>query len=153
MPTIAELLNNHRDRTGHSYEAMARKSNGELRDSRIHQLTVNKPAIKAFPDTRTIELLSDLLEVPMTTTILALAASLGLQVDQPGSMLSITLPPGTDNLSPEDVAAIRAVTRQLVDARRQPAPTPEPDIHTMQGIRLAEEEKPAHDTERNGTVR
>jgi len=118
VPTIAELLTSYRVRTGDSYEEMARKVGDEITRARMHQLTTTPP--REFPKhARTIELLSELLEVPVTTTLLAFAASLGLPVAASGSMLSITLPPGTDNLDPGDVEAIRAVVRQLVQARTQ----------------------------------
>lgn len=116
MPTIAELLKAYRDRTGASYEEMARKVGDEITRSRMHQLTTNPP--REFPKhPRTIELLSELLQVPVTTTLMAFAAGLGLPVSSSSTLLADTLPPGADTLTPEDREAIRAVTKALIDAR------------------------------------
>lgn len=121
MPTIAELLLAYRDRTGDSYADMSRKVRHELHISRLQQLATAPP--KEFPkQPRTVELLAELLEVPVTTIVLGFAAGLGIPVSHTGSMLERTLPPGTDSLTAEDREAIRAVTRALVDARNQAAP-------------------------------
>lgn len=116
VPTIAELLLEYRRVTGASYEDMHRSVNREITTARFHQLATEPPA--SFPrNARTVQALADLLQVPVATIVLAFAASLGLPVSQQGSHLSITLPPGTDNLDADDVEAIRAVVRQLVEAR------------------------------------
>lgn len=117
VPTIAAMLTSYRDRTGHSYRDMARKVRDEMQGSRLQQLATSPP--KAFPERRTIELLSELLEVPTATVVLAFAAGLGIPVSQTGTMLERTLPPGTDALTAEDREAIRAVTRALVEARNE----------------------------------
>lgn len=149
MPTISDLLNAYRDRTGHSYDEMARRTNDEMRGSRIQQLTVNKPAVKAFPDARTVELLSQLLEVPIATTVLAFASSLGLSVRDSAPTLAQILPPGTDNLTPQDRDAILAVIRQLVAARNA-AGHGTPDLSRLQALRLSEEESTNQAPIRNG---
>lgn len=137
VPTIAELLTAYRDRTGASYEDMARKVGDEINKSTMHKLTTRPP--DQFPKLpRTVELLAQLLEVPVTTIVLAFAAGLGLPVSRAGSLLAETLPPGTDSLTPEDREAVRAVTKALVDARRQAPPAP--DLSRVEGLRLAEVE-------------
>lgn len=116
VPTIAELLLAYRDRTGDSYADMSRKVRNEIHISRLQQLATAPP--REFPkQPRTVELLAELLEVPITTIVLGFAAGLGIPVSHTGSMLERTLPPGTDSLTAEDREAIRAVTRALVDAR------------------------------------
>lgn len=137
MPTIRDLLLAYKDRTGDSFEDMARKVNHGIHTSRFGILATEPP--KSFPKhARTIELLAKLLDVPVTTIVLSFAASLGIPVTQSGTVLERTLPPGTDNLTAEDREAIRAVTRALVDARQhggsaQPADVselhpPRPDL-------------------------
>lgn len=122
VPTIAELLTAYRDRTGHSYGEMARKVRDEIRVNRLQQLTTAPP--KEFPKSaRTVELLSELLDVPVTTIVLAFAAGLNIPVTQEPS--PVILPPGTDTLPPEDRQAIRAITRALIEARNA-APDPGP---------------------------
>lgn len=116
VPTIAELLLEHRRLTGDSYEAMSRSVDNAITAARLHKLATEPP--RSFPrEAETIQLLSSILQVPVATTVLAFAAALGLPVSQTGSILSITLPPGTDSLQPEDVKAVRAVIGQLVQAR------------------------------------
>jgi len=116
VPTIAELLASYRDRTGYSYKDMARKVRDELQASRLQQLVTAPP--KAFPERRTIELLSELLEVPTATTVLAFAAGLGIPISQSGTILERTLPPGSEILTVEDREAVRVVAKALIDARR-----------------------------------
>ncbi len=124
VPTIAELLLAYRDRTGASYAEMARKVGDELTPARMHQLTTEPP--KQFPKLpRTVALLADMLEVPVTTVVLAFAAGLGIPVNSSDSLLALTLPPGTDDLTGEDRNAIVAVTRQLLDARKAARAVPE----------------------------
>lgn len=118
VPTIADLLLEYRRLTGASYDDMSRSTNGAITHGRLHQLATEPPS--SFPrNAATVQALADLLQVPVATIVLAFASSLGLPVAASGSMLSITLPPGTDNLDPGDVEAIRAVVRQLVQARTQ----------------------------------
>ena len=148
VPTIAELLAQYRDRTGASYDDMSRSVNGEITSAWMHKLTTAPP--KSFPrDAGTIRRLADLLQVPITTILNAFAVSLGLPIEQRGSSLSVSLPPGTDVLEARDVEAIRSIVRQLVAARqaatpRPPSgpatePIPRPDMSKVENIRLAEE--------------
>jgi hypothetical protein len=118
VPTIAELLTAYRDRTGASYEEMARKVGDEINRSRMHQLVTAPP--KEFPKrARTIELLAQLLEVPVTTVVLAFAAGLGIPVSTEQSRLALLLPARTDDLlTDEDRDAIIAMTRSLMAAHR-----------------------------------
>jgi hypothetical protein len=135
VPSIAALLTDYRDRTGASYEDMSKAIGGVVSDGRLHQLATKTPS--SFPrEPSTITGLADLLQVPVTTILNAFAVSLGLTVASSGSMLAISLPPGTDNLTPEDVQAIRGVVRQMVRARQ--AATPPLDLDEVEGVRLAE---------------
>ena len=134
VPTIAELLTAYRDRTGMSYRRMAQKVRDEIHGTRLQVLATEPP--KEFPkNARTIEVLAELLEVPVATIVLAFAAGLGIPVRQGGTMLERTLPPGTDTLTAEDREAIRYVTRALVDART---------VHRfIEGARQLEQAQPA----------
>jgi hypothetical protein len=148
VPTISELLAQYRDRTGASYDEMSRSVNGEITTAWFHKLTTQPP--KSFPrDADTVQALADLLQVPVATIVLAFASSLGLPVTQSSSMLLLTLPPGTDNLQPADVAAIRAIVRQLVEARRAVS-LPEPDLSRVEGLRIEEESTSVSDPVTNG---
>ena len=122
---MAELLLAYRDRTGASYREMARKVDDELTQARLHQLATRPPG--RFPESNyTVELLARLLEVPVTTIVLAFAAGLGLDVRPGSGLLSQALPPGVDELPGEDRDTVVAVARALLRARAessQPAGT------------------------------
>lgn len=134
VPSIAALLTQYRDRTGASYEDMERSLNKAISRGRLQQLATTPQ--KNFPDPTTVRHLSDLLQVSVTTVLEGFAVSFGLQVED-RSLLALTLPPGTDVLSDRDRAAILAVIRQLVEARRPP--TGPPDLRTAGGVYLAED--------------
>lgn len=121
VPTIAELITAYRDRTGTpSYEVMARKVRDELQPNRLHQLHTKPP--KTFASPRTMELLAELLEVPVATIVLSYAASLGVPVRDAAPELARRLPPGIDALTQHDEDAVLGVVRALVDARRKAEP-------------------------------
>lgn len=132
------------DETGDSYGDINRRSGDAISAQQVSKW-LTKPIVE-FPKPRTLGALADLLQVPVTTIILAFAVSLGLPVRQAGTTLEVTLPPGTDVLTPEDRAAIRGVTAALVDARRQSL---RPDLEKVQGLRLAEEPPAGRATFRN----
>jgi len=124
VPTIAQLLTDYRDRTNASYDDMSATIGGGITGAWL-QVLATKQA-KSFPTKgKTVELLADLLEVSTATIVLAFAASIGLPVEQRGSHLSISLPPGTEDLEPADVEAVRSVIRQLVQARKAVAAVPD----------------------------
>lgn len=118
VPTIAQLLTAYRDRTGASYEEMARKVGDEINRSTMHKLATEPP--KQFPKLpRTVERLADLLEVPVTTIVLAFAAGLGLDVKTSQSRLALLLPPSTDLLTEKERDAILGMVRSMMEARMQ----------------------------------
>ena len=125
VPTIAELLLAYRDRTGASYREMARKVGDELTQARLHQLA-HRPPLEFPKNGRTFVLLSELLEVPVATIVLAFAAGIGLDVRPGSGLMSQALPPGVDELPGEDRDTVVAVARALLRARAessQPAGT------------------------------
>lgn len=152
VPSIADLLGQHRDRTSDSYRDMSRRVRDEISSGRLHQLHTEVP--KAFPEARTVVLLAELLQVPVTTVVLAVAASMGIPVQESESLLAISLPPGTDRLTDQDRDAVIAVTRALVSAR-QSAPILNRDA--TEAVRLAEDEDAGALTDSrqpdNGTTR
>lgn len=133
VPSIAALLAQYRDRTGASYDDMERSLGGAISRGRLQQYVTKPP--KGFPDPENIQHLADLLHVSVTTILEAFAVSLGLTVEDRRPLLAISLPPGTDNLTDRDRAAIIGVVRQLVEARRD---VPTPDLDRVEGLRLAE---------------
>lgn len=148
VPSIAALLTQYRDRTGASYDAMSLSIGKAISSGRLHQIATTPQ--KNFPDPDNVRHLADLLNVSITTVLEAFAVSLGLDVEQRRPLLAVTLPPGTDNLTVGDVAAVRAVISQLVESRRA-ASQPVPDMDRVQGVRLDEPSTlQPHDSPRNG---
>jgi hypothetical protein len=140
VPTLRDLIDRHTDRTNES-----RRSLGD-RSGIAHQTLGYWWAgtIKNIPEPETIRLFAKFTHYSEQTVLLAAARTVGLRVSESGTPLMDSLPPGTDNLEPADVEAVRAVVRQLVDARRAAAPTP--DLATADGILIAEEEEATADT-------
>lgn len=136
VPSIAALLNQYRDRTGASYEDMERSLDRAITRGRLQQLATKPP--DGFPKPDSVRHLAELLNVSITAILEAFAVSLGLDVEQRRPLLAITLPPGTDNLTSQDVAAVRAIIGQLVEARR--SATPILDLDSVEGVRLEEPE-------------
>lgn len=134
VPSLPDLIDAYRRRTGHSYNDMAARVRGEITSQQLQKLAMEP--IRQFPKKAgTVQLLSELLDVSVTTVVLAYARSLGLPVKQTGTMLEVTLPPGTEDLTVEDREAVRMITRQLIDARRQ-GREPEPNYMQVQGLLL-----------------
>jgi hypothetical protein len=117
VPTIADLINGYRDQTGASYDELSRRTGNAIKRTRFHQLATQPQ--KEFPEPRTLQVLADLLEVPLSTVVLAFAASLGLPVTTTQSRLALLLPPRTDDLlTDRDHDAIISMTRSLIEAHR-----------------------------------
>lgn len=145
VPSLRDLIQSHADRTGESRRALGDRS------KIAHQTlgTWHAGTIKTFPDPETIQAFADATHYTVQTVLLAAAKTVGLHVSHVGTQLTNSLPPGTDTLSPEDVDAIRAVVRQLVQARTAATP-PKPDFSRVQGIRFTEEEPEVQAPIRNG---
>lgn len=109
------------DARGASYGDLARRTDHALSAQNLHKLATEPR--KAFPDPRTLQVLSDLLDLPLATIVLACARAVGLEVRQAGTALDVVLPPGTDELTAEDREAVRVIVRALIDARRGGPPT------------------------------
>lgn len=133
VPTLRDLIQRHIDRSGDSQRQLGERSG--IR----HQTLSNWMAgdIAEFPDPERLRRFAAYTGYSERTVVLAAAATIGLRVAEVGGRLVNSLPPGTDSLSVEDVEAIRAIVRQLVDARRTAEP-PRPDLSKVEGLRLAE---------------
>lgn len=133
--TLRNLIEAHTDRTGESRRALGDRS------GLAHQTLGYWWAgtIKTFPDPDTIRAFARATNYSEQTVLLAAARTVGLRVTEAGTPLINTLPPGTDALRPEDVDAIRAVVRQLVEARSAAVQGRGPALPDLQGIRLTEE--------------
>lgn len=125
VPTIAALITAYRDRSGQpSYNDMARRVRDEIQPSAIHRLHTGRT--RTFPEPRTVGLLAELLEVPVTTIVLGLAAGLGLPVKDTEPGLLRMLPPGTDKLTDDDLEVVRVILRRLIALRGQASTAAEP---------------------------
>lgn len=125
--TLRELIQDRRATTGWSYVELSRRSGGRLSHGRWYQLG-KATRLKEFPDPSTIEAVSDVLGLDVTTVVLAAAASLSLDVRQPTprpvptSQLARLLPPGADQLSEEVVQGLLALIRAIVTDATTRAP-------------------------------
>ena len=117
VPTIQQLLLEHRDRTGDSYDDMAKKVDDSITRQRLQQLATRGPARMAY-DSKAIHALAKLLGIDTTTVVLAYAQSLGLPVERTGSTLAHLLPNGVDVLTREDMDAVLHMVRQMVAVRQ-----------------------------------
>jgi hypothetical protein len=129
VPSLAELIRQHRDRTGDSYADMAARAERATRGAKdsagLTRAAFQRLATVGtdrFPNPATLGTLAQVLDVPVSTIVLAAATSLGLPVQ--ADTEAMWLPGGTEHLTPEDRAAVRAVTRALVDARTPPPTSP-----------------------------
>jgi hypothetical protein len=138
VPTLRDLIQNHTDRTGESRRALGDRS------GIAHQTlgTWYAGTIQEFPEPDRIRKFAHATGYSEQTVLLAAAATVGLRVSQAGTPLINSLPPGTDSLAPEDVDAIRAVVRQMVDARNSSTHIPTPDLSRVEGLRLSEYDTP-----------
>lgn len=143
MPTLRDLIERHTSRTGDSQRALGDRANMS------HQTFTAwmKGTIKTIPDPDTIRAFARATTYSEHAVLLAAARTVGLRVSESGTPLINSLPPGTDILDAGDVDAIRAVVRQLIDAR-QAANPPAPDMATAQDISLEEDSEQATDVTR-----
>jgi len=122
-PTLQQLLRARMDERGWSYTDLERRSDRALSRGRWHQLGAGAPPRK-FPDPGSLVVIAQVLEVDITTVVLAAARSVGLDARTRESELSRLLPSGTERLSDRTrdalLATIRAAVADVAD--RSPAP-------------------------------
>jgi hypothetical protein len=120
---------------GWSYSDLERASGRALTRGRWQQLGSGVVQRK-FPDPSSLSVISEVLEVDITTVVLAAARSVGLDVRARGTDLAHLLPALTERLSERMRDAILTLVRAAVaEARRDEAS----DVTTsdaLQGLRL-----------------
>lgn len=95
---------------GWSYSDLERQSDGALTRGRWQQLGSGVEQ-KRFPDPSSLLVIARVLDVDITTVVLAAAQAVGLPVTPVGGDLAHLLPPGTDRLSERMRDAILMVIR------------------------------------------
>jgi hypothetical protein len=108
------------DDRGWSYSDLERRSDRALSRGRWQQLGSGLQQ-KKFPDPASLVVIAQVLEVDVTTVVLAAAGGLGLDTRIQGSEFARLLPAGTERLSDPMRDAILAMIRAAVaDAEAQP---------------------------------
>ena len=122
-PTLQELLRSRMDERGWSYSDLERRSGQALSRGRWQQLGAGA-AQRKFPDPASLVVIAQVLEVDITTVVLAAARTVGLDARTRESELSRLLPAGTERLSDRTREAVLTVIRAAVAdaADRNPAP-------------------------------
>lgn len=98
---------------GHLERQAAKRSQDGLTRSRWQQLGSGS-RMNVFPDPSTLQLIADVIELDITTVLIAAAQSLGLDARRRGPMLAHLLPAGTDVLSDRMRDAILTIIRAAV---------------------------------------
>lgn len=111
--TLQQLIRARIDERGWSYGDLERRSDGRLTKGRWQQLGSGSK-VRNFPDPDSIRLMADVLEIDVTTVVLAAAQSLGIDARRRGPNLAQLLPTGTDRLSERMRDAILTIIRAAV---------------------------------------
>jgi hypothetical protein len=120
--TLQQLVRSRMDDRGWSYSDLERRSGRALSRGRWQQLGSGVQQ-KKFPDPASLVVIAQVLEVDVTTVVLAAAGSLGLDTRIQGSDFARLLPAGTERLSPPMRDAILAIIRAAVaDAEADAGP-------------------------------
>lgn len=109
---IDHIINRVRKTRGWSYRTLAERSNGIVSHQRWQQLGTAE-RLKEFPEPRTITAMAEALDVDVTTVVLALGKTIGLDV-RPSPAASDLLPPEADLLTAEQREAIRVLIKAMV---------------------------------------
>ncbi len=109
---IDQIINRVRKTRGWSYRTLSERTDSTVSHQRWQQLA-NADRLKEFPEPRTITAIAQALDVDVTTVVLALAKSIGLDV-RPSPAASDLLPPEADLLSAEQREAIRILIKAMV---------------------------------------
>lgn len=136
LPLDALIRARMRER-GWSYSDLERASGRALTRGRWQQLGSGLPQRK-FPDPGSLTVIAQVLEVDITSVVLAAARTLGLDVRRPGTGLTQLLPAEAAHLSARMRDAVLSLIRAAVsDARPDAQPDRgEPPADGLDGLRL-----------------
>jgi len=110
---LHDLIQARMQERGWSYSDLERTSGRALTRGRWQQLG-SGAELRKFPDPGSLTVISEVLEVDITTVVLAAAQTLGLDVRRQGADLSNLLPDRTERLSDRMRDAILALVRAAV---------------------------------------
>jgi hypothetical protein len=109
-PTLQQLIRSRMDSQEWSYSDLERRSGQALSRGRWQQLGSGVQQ-KKFPDPASLLVIAQVIEIDITTVVLAAARAVGLDVTPTGGDLAHLLPAGTDRLSGRMREAILMVIR------------------------------------------
>lgn len=133
LPLDALIRSRMRER-GWSYSDLERASGRALTRGRWQQLGSGLPQRK-FPDPGSLTVIAQVLEVDITSVVLAAARTLGLDVRRPGTGLSQLLPAEAAQLSARMRDAVLSLIRAAVSDARPDRGEPQP-ADGLDGLRL-----------------
>ncbi len=110
---LHDLIQARMQERGWSYSDLERASRRALTRGRWQQLG-SGAQLRKFPDPGSLTVIAEVLEVDITTVVLAAAQTLGLDVRQQGADLSNLLPDRTERLSDRMRDAILTLVRAAV---------------------------------------
>lgn len=110
---LHDLIQARMQERGWSYSDLERASGRALTRGRWQQLG-SGAELRKFPDPGSLTVISEVLEVDITTVVLAAAQTLGLDVRRQGADLSSLLPDRTERLSDRMRDAILTLVRAAV---------------------------------------
>jgi lambda repressor-like predicted transcriptional regulator len=114
-PTLRRLIRSRMDERGWSYADLERESGGALSRGRWQQLG-SADAQHKFPHPESLRVIAQVLEVDVTSVVLAAARAVGLPVPAQTGDFADRLPAGTERLSLPMRDAILGVVRAAVAA-------------------------------------
>lgn len=125
-PTLHQLIRLRMEAHGWSYSDLERRSDRALSRGRWQQLGSGVEQ-KKFPDPTSLTVIAQVLDVDITTVVLAAAQAVGLDARPQDSGLARLLPPGTGQLSEQMRDAILTLIRAAVAEARVEQDAPEPE--------------------------
>jgi hypothetical protein len=112
-PTLRELIRSCMTGRGWSYADLERESGRALSRGRWQQLG-SADAQQKFPNPESLTIIADVLQIDVSSVVLAAARAVGLPVPGSGSTFADLLPAGTDRLSGPMRDALLALIRAAV---------------------------------------